>query len=295
MESISSYAFINGMRFHYLYWNRDGAGRPVVLLHGLASNAHIWELVAPYLVDKGLSLYALDQRGHGLTDKPDDGYDFQHFDSDLAGFIDQMGIEHPVVAGHSFGGSVAVDYAAHHPIGPNAPSALVLVDGGFYQLSGIPGATWESISEKLAPPKLAGSPLSLLMGYFNDPQAEWHPSEAAVRVFMANFEIDEDEKIYPHLTFENHMKILRAMWDWHTETTFPKIRCPVLVMPVRKETSDPEERGYLALKEQSVQKIQTLNTQVHVEWMEDSIHDVPVQKPKEVADKILAFLAASER
>lgn len=290
MESVSSYVFVNGLRFHYLSWNRDGSGQPLVMLHGLASNARIWELAAPYLAQAGLAVYALDQRGHGFTDKPDDGYDFDHFTNDLAGFINQLNIERPIIAGHSFGASVAADYAARHPIGPQASAGLVLVDGGFYQLSDIPGSTWESISTQLAPPRLAGSPLSRLMGYFEDPDAEWRPSPEAVQIFLANFEIDAEEKIYPHLCYENHMKILRAMWDWSLDSIYPRLRCPVLALPVRKETSEPEGQRYLALKEQSILKIQGLNRLVDVQWMDDSIHDVPVQKPAELADRILQFL-----
>jgi pimeloyl-ACP methyl ester carboxylesterase len=40
-DQTSSYLYINNLRFHYLYWKRNGTGRPVVLLHGLASNARI--------------------------------------------------------------------------------------------------------------------------------------------------------------------------------------------------------------------------------------------------------------
>lgn len=50
MKPISSYLLLNGLRFHYLNWG--GLGRPVVLLHGLASNARIWDLVAPRLASE---------------------------------------------------------------------------------------------------------------------------------------------------------------------------------------------------------------------------------------------------
>ena len=66
-----------------------GGGQPLVLLHGLASNARIWDGVAPRLVGAGLRVVALDLRGHGESDQPDDGYDFasvgQYVSSALAG------------------------------------------------------------------------------------------------------------------------------------------------------------------------------------------------------------------
>ena len=53
---------VNGLDFHYRDWG--GSGRSLVLLHGLASTCHIWDLVAPIL-SQDYSVVALDQRGHG--------------------------------------------------------------------------------------------------------------------------------------------------------------------------------------------------------------------------------------
>ncbi len=47
----SSYLLLGDLRAHYLGWNLAGKGRPAVLLHGLASNARIWELAAPFLAE----------------------------------------------------------------------------------------------------------------------------------------------------------------------------------------------------------------------------------------------------
>ena len=58
---------LDGMPFHYRDWG--GAGQPIVLLHGLASTCHIWDLVAPIL-RRAFRVVALDQRGHGESGKP---------------------------------------------------------------------------------------------------------------------------------------------------------------------------------------------------------------------------------
>ena len=84
----SSFVSLNGIRFHYLTWNQGMGGRPVILLHGLASNARIWDLVAPHLLQDGLVPIALDQRGHGLSDGPDGDYGFEPFTGDLAAFLE---------------------------------------------------------------------------------------------------------------------------------------------------------------------------------------------------------------
>ena len=96
---------LNGLSFHYRDWG--GTGQLVVLLHGLASTCQIWDLVAPILADD-YAVVALDQRGHGRSAKPDYGYDFATVGGDLLALIEAKGMERPLIAGHSWGGDVAL-------------------------------------------------------------------------------------------------------------------------------------------------------------------------------------------
>jgi pimeloyl-ACP methyl ester carboxylesterase len=101
----------SGLRLHYLDWG--GSGRPLILLHGLASSCRIWDFTAPLLAEH-FHVFAVDQRGHGLSDKPS-SYTFADANADLAGFIEKLGLERPVIAGHSWGGCIAVQLAADYP------------------------------------------------------------------------------------------------------------------------------------------------------------------------------------
>ena len=87
------YIDLRGLPFHYRDWG--GGGRPVLLLHGLASTCHIWDLVAPLLAEE-FRVVALDQRGHGLSAQVEDGYDFATVSSDAAAFIRFLEWERPV-------------------------------------------------------------------------------------------------------------------------------------------------------------------------------------------------------
>ena len=71
---------VNGLSFHYLDWG--GSGQPLLLLHGLASTCHIWDMVAPILAQDH-RVVALDQRGHGETDKPNSGFEFASVTQDI--------------------------------------------------------------------------------------------------------------------------------------------------------------------------------------------------------------------
>jgi pimeloyl-ACP methyl ester carboxylesterase len=261
-----------------------------VLLHGLASTARIWELTAPLLADAGLRVLAPDLRGHGLTDKPDGDYGFDTYARDLASFLNALDLERPLLVGHSWGAMLALDYAARFPVGPRAPAGIVLVDGGIVQLDDFPEATWETTRDRLAPPKLAGMPLEVFLERLRSPNPRWQPDEHAVQIILANFEIAEDETIYPRLTFERHMQIVRAMWEFQTYVRFTQVRCPALALPAWPSTPDSQmEQEYLERKRGGAEKVLAANPEVRIHWMEDSIHDSPLQKPQALAELILDF------
>ena len=119
---------VGGLDIHYRDWG--ASGQPIVLVHGLASTCHIWDLVAPLLKQR-FAVVALDQRGHGESSKPDSGYDFATVAADLGRFTQALGIHKPLLVGHSWGGNVAVDYAVTHPYGPRG---LCLIDGGTIEI-----------------------------------------------------------------------------------------------------------------------------------------------------------------
>ena len=97
---------------------------------------------------------AIDQRGHGLSDKPDSGYDWATITSDLDAILKALKIDRAVLAGHSWGGNVAVQYAADQP---DRVSGLVLIDGGFLQIGD--RLDWPTVEKFLEPPDLIGTPV----------------------------------------------------------------------------------------------------------------------------------------
>lgn len=285
----SSYLFVNGLRLHYLQWNL-GNSRPAVLLHGLASNARIWDQVAPILAEAGLGVVAPDTRGHGLTDKPDDGYDFDTYFRDISAFVDALGLERPLLVGHSWGATLALDYAARLPVGPRSPAGIILVDGGVIQLDQLPGASWESTRQRLEPPRLAGMRLEELLRRLEHPGNKWQPDEAAIQITLANFEISVDETISPRLSYNHHMQIVRSMWEFKTHTRYEGLRCPALLVPARPpQPLSPSEEQFLAAKELGIQFLTGRYKNMYVHWMDDSIHDIPLQRPFELANLILDF------
>jgi len=157
----------NGLRLHYRRWSSPADNPelpPIVLLHGLASSVHIWNLVAPLLSTYGYPVIALDQRGHGESEKPASGYDFDSILADDRAAINALEIEHPVVVGHSWGAMVALQFATQRV---DQVKALVLVDGATNQLSARPGWSREQAMKDLAPPRFAGTSRENFLSYAN--------------------------------------------------------------------------------------------------------------------------------
>jgi pimeloyl-ACP methyl ester carboxylesterase len=286
----SSYFLLNDIRSHYLRWGKTGDGQPVLLLHGLASNARIWDMVAPQLYQAGLAPMAPDARGHGLTDKLDGDYGIETFLRDLLAFIDAAHLEKPFLVGHSWGGMLALEYAARFPVGARAPAGLVLVDGGFTQMDQFPGATWEQMRERLTPPKLAGISVETFLSMLGGAFQKWQPDDQAIQAILANFEISTDETIYPRLSFERHMQILRSIWEFQTYERFERVRCPVLLVAASPPGPlSADEETFLELKRKGVALAQSRIVDLRVRWMNDTIHDIPLQRPAELASLIADF------
>lgn len=275
------------LRLHYRDWG--GSGPDLVLLHGLSSSARIWDLTAPVLAER-LRVVALDQRGHGLSDKPNSGYTFAAVTADVAAAIEALGLEQPLIAGHSWGGNVALQFAADHP---PAVGGLVLVDGGFLELSSFEGMTWEEARKMLAPPRIDGMKLEVFLAAARSwPGLDRVWSEAVQEVLLSNFEITPEGTIKRRLTVANHMRILRSMWDQRTSSLWEKVRCPVLMIPAASDISDPRSEMWHRAKTKSIELATQTLKDAHVLWMEDTIHDIPLQRPHDLAAAIIEFAQA---
>ena len=270
------------LRFQYLEW--PGAGPAIVLLHGLASNAWIWGEVGPRLAGH-FRVWALDQRGHGQSAKPDQGYDFATICADLAAFLDHLGLDRPILVGHSWGGNVTLAFAANYP---DRVSGLIWVDGGFLNLRDRPGATWESTERDLAPPPLAGLSRGELLDLVRAGEYGeiWAPH--VERSLLGCFAIDQADRVRPHLALANHRRILRALWEQNPPDLYPRITCPLLILPARRPTTDPPDE-FRAMKERAVAAAQRLLPRSDVCWFEDTIHDVPLHRPAALAEAIASF------
>jgi 2-(acetamidomethylene)succinate hydrolase len=91
-----------------------GDGPPILFFHGITSNSAVFAPMMARLSDRFTTI-AVDQRGHGLSDKPESGYDANDFAEDIAALIRTLDRGPAILVGHSLGSRNSVTVAAKHP------------------------------------------------------------------------------------------------------------------------------------------------------------------------------------
>jgi pimeloyl-ACP methyl ester carboxylesterase len=128
---VGRFVTVDGVRLHYI--EKGQGGPPVVLIHGNVVTAEDFALsgVLDRVAAQGHRVIAFDRPGYGYSDRPHGTLWTAAAQADLLRHaIEQLGIERPIVAGHSWGTLVALALALNHP---KAVSGLVLLSGYYYR------------------------------------------------------------------------------------------------------------------------------------------------------------------
>jgi pimeloyl-ACP methyl ester carboxylesterase len=266
-----------GVRLGVRAWT---AGRPAdppyLLVHGLASNARVWDGVGERLAAAGHPAYAVDLRGHGVSDRPAEGNDTRTAAADVLAVADALGLARPVLAGQSWGGNVALDLAARWP---DRVGALALVDGGWLHLADA-FPTFEQCWAALAPPRLPAAPMATV----RDRIHAFHPGwpDSGVDGTLGNFEELPDGTARIRLGRDRHESILRSLWEHRPRELYPLVTVPTLLLP-----AGHLEPGGSRLGAERVEEALAGLRRATVHWYDGGDHDLHAQHPGQVAADLL--------
>lgn len=148
-ERLEGSALANGIQLHYSriqprprktspFQGRSRPPQSIVLLHGITDNGMCWVRVINALC-KDFDVIIPDSRGHGFSDAPEMGYGVEDRAADVAGLIQYLNLDRPVLIGHSMGAETAIGTAATYP---DLVKAVVLIDPPW------PGRFWGSTPEE---------------------------------------------------------------------------------------------------------------------------------------------------
>ena len=269
-----------GVRLRVVKWGdpETHSGKPIVLVHGLASNAMLWEGAALAFEALGHPVVAVDLRGHGQSEKPDDGYDMQTVTFDLAKLLEVLAVRgyvRPVVCGQSWGGNVVIELAHRYP---QLVRGVVAVDGGFLELQNhFP--EWEACSIALRPPNLLGTSAKNMREYMQRAHSDW--PQTGIDGAMANMEHLPDGTVRPWLTLDRHLKVLRGLWEHKPTHLYSDIKVPVLFVP-----AEGPGGVFAETKRHAVEQALSMVPVVRVEWFSPADHDLHAQYPERFAQVV---------
>lgn len=135
----------NNINMHYL--DSEGDKKPLLLLHALAGNSKSW-LKVSHELEEDYRVIIPDLRGHGLTDKPNNGYDKETLCSDIISLLDSLSLLRVAIIGHSLGGKVAMILAAEYP---DRISKIVVEEAHLKALPYIYQGWYEGVENNLGP------------------------------------------------------------------------------------------------------------------------------------------------
>ncbi len=250
------HAEINGSN---LYYEIQGYGDPVFLMHHGFGCVRMWDKIVPRLIERGYKTICYDRRGYGQSDP---GTGFEEFYvgeefraksvSEMESFRDWLGIDSFHVVGQCEGGVVAVDYAAVYPhrVKTAVISSTMCYSG--IDMSAFNASKFTKTFEQLDPDlqkKLSG----------------WH-GERTERFF-------------------NQFRLFGGAYGksvFDLRTTLPQVNCPTLVLY--------PDRSYLFEVEQGVAFYRHL-PKGELAVLPDCGHNTYEEQPEEYATHIINFLA----
>jgi len=276
----------DGIPLHFLEWRADEPGHaaPILLLHGLSSNAHYWDRLAQHLGDR--RLIALDQRGHGLTGRPPRrppvpaGFAMDELIEDAALVIEALDLGRPVLAGHSWGATVALELAARRP---GLISALAFIDGPIQSASNL--FSWEEAEGFMQPPLPHYTGFAeALDDSRRDFDGAWGDD---LEPFVMSRVMQEGSALVLTLTSDVRLELLRGLYDSQVDQLWTELASPAIALLARagpRQMTDWREKG--------VRELARRAPGVRVTWF-DTPHDIPIFAPEAVATEIKNLAATA--
>jgi pimeloyl-ACP methyl ester carboxylesterase len=144
-----------------------GTGRSIILLAGLGNTAHVFDEFGPKLTNLG-HVYAITRRGYGASSRPEAGYDVSRLGEDVLAVTNRLGIEKPLLIGHSLAGQEMSYLAVQHR---DQIAALIYLEAAYRYAYDIPGEFEKDFPTLPAPP---ASPPTVVRPPFTLPDSERH-------------------------------------------------------------------------------------------------------------------------
>jgi lipase len=272
---------LGSVRIRVQDWGGEGA--TIVLAHPTGFLGMVWQPVVAELRRQGATqrIYSFDARGHGLSSKPDSGYEWTNFAADLAAVLDRLDVHDALGVGHSAGATTTALVAADHP---GRYRRLVLIDPILFDPDIAEFLRKARVDNPMAARtrtrRLVWSSREELRANYaaRPPYQTWKPEALAAYVEHGTFERPDGEvellcpgRIEAQV-YENAHHLDAFQW-------LARIRQPTLVIRGEHTDAFPADRATHAMK--------TL-ADARLVLMEGLTHFMPMERPDEIARMLIA-------
>jgi pimeloyl-ACP methyl ester carboxylesterase len=257
-----------------IYYEDEGSGPAVLLIHGHTMDRRIWDPVMSALLGADLRVLRPDLRGHGRSTRPDFGYHVSHHAADMASVMDHCGAESATVVGYSIGGGVVFEMALTMPerVRGMVLMSPVMPDRPFEPIF------MENLREVARVTRSDGLEAAMLGPWAANPLFAHSFTKPGVR--DAVLVINRDFPGAEYLATQRD----RVERDWTVPDRLHEIAAPTAVIAGECET--PGFRGYA---EEAAAGIPGAT----IEFFEDCGHLLPLEEPERVAQTIIDVVQLS--
>lgn len=288
------------VRLAALDYGEPAPGAPTVLmLHGQADQAWSMDPIARALAP-AYRVVSIDQRGHGDSDHPGT-YSLIHFIGDVLAVIELLGLERPILVGHSLGGQVAAQFCG---LFPDVPAALVVAEGIGPPVRMGAGDAAERLTRARGSVKLALQPIRMKsMADHGEAAAKLrraHPgldeARAAFLAEVATKPAPEGGLAWKFDPYTRHW--LLAHDPERAEERWAAVRCPVLVVTGaeawerwwKAQSPVAHIEGWSGYDPGEVARRVARFADVEHQEIPDAGHMLPYDAPERLAEFITSFL-----
>jgi 2-(acetamidomethylene)succinate hydrolase len=247
-----------------------GSGPLALFLHGITSNAAVFDPVVIRL-SRQLRCIAVDQRGHGLSDKPESGYSARDFSEDVIALIETLNVGPAVIIGHSLGARNAVETAV---LAPKLVRAVVAIDFTPF----IETEVLDALDARISAGERVFGSYEEIEAYLRE-RYPLMPSEAIRRRAQSGYG-RSNGVLRPYASAKALMQTASGLRE-DLEPAFRRISCPVLV--VRGSVSK-------VVSKTAFDKTRLLRSDLSTLVVENADHFVNEESPEFLSEEIMHFL-----
>lgn len=252
------YVNSNGIKVHYY---RTGGDKPkVVFNHGAGDDGLCWTHVVKEL-ENDYDVIMIDARGHGKTDSTRGDYSTAQRVADLAGVIQALGLNRPVIGGHSMGADTSMNFAAIHP---DMTRAIFLEDPPII----LPGEKFGDGKQELKTEDL-GKMMVRFMRIF-----KYMPRFIAIRMARKANPTYPNDEIIPWLDAKERVSsdFLNSMTSMEFDVADPFEVFRKITVPVILFIGDKEKMSIVS--KNAAQQAASVNDKIKVVHLEGASHDI---------------------